>query len=208
MSCVENSAFAHGHSAISCLVATSWACLGVVLPFPDGLETESGITCIDPGGGGWFGRMAEQSPVTGYEPKNLIEISSQHTPINFPSWRNSFNFDFNDVPTIAASDDTDTLDAGMTSLLFRQEREVNHFSDSVHRQAVVSGSSNPQQPASSNVMHEGSCRKLQHRVHDHNMGSFGKLQRCAHAHVVRRCGKLQRSDCSNVKKSLLFGKRS
>ena len=80
--------------------------------FPDGLETESGIPCIDPRGGGWFGRMAEQSPVTGYEPKNLIEISSQHTPINFPSRRNSFNTDFNDVPTFAASDDTDTLGCG------------------------------------------------------------------------------------------------
>ena len=60
-------------------------------PQIDGLETESGIPCIDPGGGGWFGRTAEQSPLTGYEPKNLIEISSQHTPINFPSRRNSFN---------------------------------------------------------------------------------------------------------------------
>ena len=33
--------------------------------FPDGLETESGIPCIDPGGCGWFGRVAEQSPLTG-----------------------------------------------------------------------------------------------------------------------------------------------
>ena len=29
---------------------------------PDGLEKESGIPCIDPGGGGWFGRVAAQSP--------------------------------------------------------------------------------------------------------------------------------------------------
>ena len=29
--------------------------------FPDGQETESGIPCIDPGGGGWFGQVAEQS---------------------------------------------------------------------------------------------------------------------------------------------------
>ena len=61
----------------------------------------------------------------------------------------------------------------MTSLLFRQEREVNHYSDSVHRQAVVSDSSNPQQPAPSNVMHEVSCGKLQHRVHHHVMGVAG-----------------------------------
>ena len=32
--------------------------------FPDRLETEPGIPCIDPGGGGWFGRLAEQSPLT------------------------------------------------------------------------------------------------------------------------------------------------
>ena len=31
--------------------------------FPDGLETRTGIPCIDPGGGGWFGRMAKQSPL-------------------------------------------------------------------------------------------------------------------------------------------------
>ena len=37
--------------------------------FPDGQETESGIPCINPGGGGWFGRVAEQSPLTGCEPK-------------------------------------------------------------------------------------------------------------------------------------------
>ena len=30
--------------------------------FPDGLEAELGITCSDPRGGGWFGRMVEQSP--------------------------------------------------------------------------------------------------------------------------------------------------
>ena len=32
--------------------------------FRDRLETEPGITCRDPGAGGWFGRMAEQSPLT------------------------------------------------------------------------------------------------------------------------------------------------
>ena len=30
--------------------------------FPDRLETESGIPCIEPGGDGWFGRMAEPRP--------------------------------------------------------------------------------------------------------------------------------------------------
>ena len=43
------------------------------------LETELGANCADPWGGSWFGRKAEQSPLTGYEPKDLIEISSEHT---------------------------------------------------------------------------------------------------------------------------------
>ena len=48
---------------------------------------------------------------------------------------------------------------------------------SVHRQAVLSGSSNPQQPLSPHVMHEKSCRKL------------------------------QLSDCSDVEKSFLWKER-
>ena len=86
----------------------------------------------------WFGRVTEQSPLTGCEPNNLIEISREHTPINFPSGRNSFSTDFHDVPTItAAFDATDTLDAEMTSPLFTQGREVNPFSGSVHQQAAA-----------------------------------------------------------------------
>ena len=49
----------HGHSSISCLVATSWACLSVVPLFLTDWRRD------DPSGGGWFGRMAEQSPLTG-----------------------------------------------------------------------------------------------------------------------------------------------
>ena len=30
------------------------------LTSPDRLETESGVTCADPRGGGWFGRRTEQ----------------------------------------------------------------------------------------------------------------------------------------------------
>ena len=117
--------------------------------FPGGVETASEIHCNDPGGGGWFGRMAEQSPLTGYEPNSLIEISSAHTPIIFPSRRNSFHTDFNDVPAIAASDDTDTLDAGVTSPLFTQEREVNPFSDSV---ASASSSKRQQQHTAASII--------------------------------------------------------
>ena len=96
--------------------------------------------------------MAEwlnKSQLTDYEPNSSIEISSEKILINFPPKGNSFNTDLNSVPTTtAASDDTDTLDAGITSPLFTQEREVNLFSDSIHRQAVVFGSSNTQQLAS------------------------------------------------------------
>ena len=55
--------------------------LGVPDPpplFPTTLITESGTTCVDPRSGSWFGRMAEQSPLKGFEPKDLIEISSEH----------------------------------------------------------------------------------------------------------------------------------
>ena len=140
--------------------------------------------------------MAEQSPFTGSEPENLIEIFSQHTPINFPSRSGSFSTDFNDVPTTAASDATETLDAGMTSPLLTQEREVNPFGASVRQRATASGSSNPQQPASPNVINLWQTSKV---------GSCGKLKRCAH--VVWKWEKLQRSDCSDVQKSLLNGKR-
>ena len=55
--------------------------------------------------------VAEQSPFRGYEPMNLIETSSRHTPIIFLSRRNSVSTDFNNVPTIATSNATDIVDA-------------------------------------------------------------------------------------------------
>ena len=75
-----------------------------------------------------------------YEPRNLFEIFSQQTLVNFLSRRNRFNTDFNDVTAFAVSDDPGTLNAGMTSPLFTQD--VNPFSDSVHQQAAASSSSN------------------------------------------------------------------
>ena len=134
--------------------------------FPGGLETESLIPCIDLDGGGWFGRVAEQSSLTGYEPKNLIVISSQHTPINFPSRRNSFNADLNDVPHRHPG-------CGNDFSVVNARKRSEPFGDSVHRQQR-----NAQQPASSSVMHGRSCWKLQHCVHDHDVRSCGKLQRC------------------------------
>ena len=78
--------------------------------FPTTLFTESGTTCADPRSGSLFGRMTEQSSITGYEPKRLIEISSEHIPINFPSRKNSFTTDIDDVPNVAASYITETFD--------------------------------------------------------------------------------------------------
>ena len=131
----------HSHSSISCRVASSWACLSVVLLFvTDWRQNKVSLASIPAAVASlveWPNSLRSQV----MSPTTLIEISSQHTPINFPSRRNIFSTDFNGVPTTAASDDTDTLDAGMASPLFTQEREVNSLSGSVRRQAVVSGSS-------------------------------------------------------------------
>ena len=95
--------------------------------FPCLLETELGANCADPRSGSWFGRMAEQRPLTGYEPNSLLEISSEYTPINF-----------NSVPTTtAASDVADFHDERqLTSPLFTQETKesANPFRTSVHQQ--------------------------------------------------------------------------
>ena len=50
-------------------------------------------------------RLADPTPNTGYEPKFCIDVSSQHTPINLPSRKSSFNLE-NDA-TVAASEDFD-----------------------------------------------------------------------------------------------------
>ena len=71
--------------------------------------TKSGTTCADPRSGSWLGQVAEQSLTTGNDPKDLIEISSEHTPINFPSRKNSFSTDIDDVATVVASDVTETI---------------------------------------------------------------------------------------------------
>ena len=50
-------------------------------------------------GGLWFGRLAEQSPLTGYEPKALIEVSSEHTPVISLSRRGSLDTNVDDLAT-------------------------------------------------------------------------------------------------------------
>ena len=46
---------------------------------------------------------------TGSEPKSLIEVSSEHTPINFPSRKDSFILENDLTNTVAASEDFDRL---------------------------------------------------------------------------------------------------
>ena len=114
----------------------------------------SANTWADPRGGLLFGRMAEQGLLRGHEPKSLIEVSSEHTPIDFSSRKNSFNTDVNDLATtVAASEIAETLEVEeLTSPLFTQEREVsaNLFGVSDFQQAGARGSQ--QQPASSSVL--------------------------------------------------------
>ena len=44
-----------------------------------------------------FGRLAEQSPLTGYEPKSLVEVSSERTPIILFSRRGSLDTNVDDL---------------------------------------------------------------------------------------------------------------
>ena len=123
-----------------------------------------GKTCADPRRGPLLGRMAEQSPLTGYEPKNLIEVSSEHTPLDFPSRKNSFSTDVNDLTaTVAAPEITETIKAEpLTSPLFTQEREVsaNPFGVFDFQQAAASGSQ--EKSVSSSVVN---CEHIHLHVH-------------------------------------------
>ena len=66
---------------------------------PSLLFLSASSTLAAPQGGLLFGRLAEQSPLTGYEPKTLIEVSSEHTPINLPSRKSSLDTDLDDLAT-------------------------------------------------------------------------------------------------------------
>ena len=71
--------------------------LDVPDPFPSFCSTPppsmTGIrrfSCDTPRGGLQFGHLVESTPFTGYEPKTCIDVSSEHTPINYSSRRTSF----------------------------------------------------------------------------------------------------------------------
>ena len=89
--------------------------LGVPEPFPlisvytivctISLRTGIGTTCAGPRSGMLSGQMAGKTIFTGYEPNSIIDVSSEHTPINFPFRSNSFNREDDLTNTIAASED-------------------------------------------------------------------------------------------------------
>ena len=85
------------------------------------------LRCSPLQGGLCIGRLAEQFPLTGYEPKSVIEISSEHTPTNSPSREGSLDTNLDDlVNSVDASEIYDTTDMGrLTPPLFSQEREVS-----------------------------------------------------------------------------------
>ena len=122
---------------------------------------------VTPQGGLLFDRMAERSPLTGYEPNSLIEVSSEHTPINFLSRKNSFNTDLNDLATtVAASETNDTIGVGqLTSPLVPQEREVSAnpfgvFGSQQQAAQIYGVRGNPCEVLSHFQMSKGHCRKV------------------------------------------------
>ena len=72
-------------------------------------------------------RLAGQSPLTGYEPKSLIEVNSEHTIYNFPSRKGSLDTNLDDfAATVEALEFKDTTDNGrLTSQLLSQACEVS-----------------------------------------------------------------------------------
>ena len=56
---------------------------------------------------GQSGYLANSIPVTGYEPKTCIHVSSEHTPIKYTYRKNGFNIEDHVTTTVAASENSD-----------------------------------------------------------------------------------------------------
>ena len=56
---------------------------------------------------GQSGYLADSVSLTEYEPETCIDVGSEHTPINYPYGKNSFNIEDNVTTTVAASETTD-----------------------------------------------------------------------------------------------------
>ena len=76
-------------------------------PSPETLTGIKSNSCALRQGDGQFGPLATRRPATGYEPNFCIDVSSEHTPINFPSRKDSFTLENDLTNTVAASEDFD-----------------------------------------------------------------------------------------------------
>ena len=75
-------------------------------------KTLTGIrlnTCATPRWDGQSGSLADTIPNPGYEPNFCIDVSSEHTPINYPYRKNRLNLENDLTTTVAATEDSDHL---------------------------------------------------------------------------------------------------
>ena len=122
------------------------------------LETESGIPCIDPSGCGGFGRMADQSPLTGCDPKNLVVIPSQQHADQLSFQEKQFQYRLQRRAHLCRFWCHRHPGCGNAPPLLTQEREVNPCSASVLQHALASGICNTRLPEPT------SCGALQQSV--------------------------------------------
>ena len=90
--CLEWLSLCGRQKSLFCLLFRR-ALLGVPDPFPSFVPSTSCTAftatdgneckCLRRSTGRFIVWPAEQSPLTGYEPKSVVEVSSEHTPINF-----------------------------------------------------------------------------------------------------------------------------
>ena len=66
---------------------------------------ESEEPCATPPWGGMPRQLADPIPDTGYEPKFCIDVSDEHTPINFPTRNRNFPYEYD--ATIVTTEDLD-----------------------------------------------------------------------------------------------------
>ena len=116
---------------MSCRIFLGLLELCFFLLFPDWLETESSIPCVDPSGCGGFGRMADQSPLTGCEPRNLVEIPSQQHADELSFQEKQFRCRLQRRAHLCRFWCHRHPGCGNAPPLLTQEREVNPFSASV-----------------------------------------------------------------------------
>ena len=70
------------------------------------------------------GHLADPLPHTSYEPKSCIDVRSEHTPINYPSRRNSFNIENDLTTTVAASENSDCLQQQTAAVAHNMYQQV------------------------------------------------------------------------------------